>query len=283
MKITPALAATALLLAIPAARADEWSKHYDVNGRPALHLSVSDGDVQIQRGSGNAVDVRIDTRHRTISNDVHISETQSGNSIEISIRPRAMHWFNWGVNTGTGLTVVISVPDEADLDIDSGDGNIIASSVSGKIQLRTSDGNMSANDLKGTLRLHSGDGHIVTKDTDGSLEADTGDGNMSLQGRFDSLDARTGDGTIQVEAAANSQPGSSGWKLKSGDGNIILRMPSTFNANLEAHTGDGRISVNFPLTVSGTLDPSNLTAKINGGGPIVEVRTGDGNISIERH
>ena len=105
---------------------------------------------------------------------------------------------------------------------------------------------------------------------------------MAIQGRFDLLDLRTGDGNVVAEAAANSQPGSAGWKLKSGDGSIVLRIPSTFRANLEARTGDGRISVNFPLTVSGTLNESSLNAQINGGGPTVEINTGDGSIRVER-
>jgi DUF4097 and DUF4098 domain-containing protein YvlB len=283
MKFACASAAgLALLLAIPAARADDWTHHYSVTGRPAIHLTVSDGDVQIQRGGGNAVDVDINSVHYNISNDVRITENQNGNSIDIAIHPRPMHWFKWGISMGTGLKVTIAVPAEADLDIDTGDGNIAAAPVSGRIQFSTSDGNISTEGLKGTLKLHSGDGHIDARDLDGSLAADTGDGNMSLQGRFDSLDVRTGDGSVEVEAAANSQPSTSGWRIKSGDGSIVLRVPSAFRANLEARTGDGRISVNFPLTVSGTLNESSLSAKINGGGPTVEVHTGDGSIRIER-
>jgi len=277
-----AAAGLALLLAVPAAHADDWSHHYTVNGRPAVRLAVSDGDVQIQRGSGNAVDVDIKSAHYNISNDVSISENQNGNSIDIGIRPRANHWFNWGINMGTGLKVTIAVPFDADLDINTGDGNIVALAVSGRIQFSTSDGNITSDGLKGTLKFHSGDGHIDARNLDGSLAADTGDGNMAVQGRFDLLDLRTGDGNVVAEAAANSQPGNAGWKLKSGDGSIVLRIPSSFRANLEARTGDGRISVNFPLTVSGTLNESSLNAQINGGGPTVEINTGDGSIRVER-
>ena len=70
-------------------------------------------------------------------------------------------------------------------------------------------------------------------------------------------------------------------ELKSGDGNLSLRVPGGFRANLEARTGDGRITVDFPVTVSGSFDEKSMSAKINGGGPTVSMITGDGSIRVE--
>lgn len=267
------------LLLATAARADQWSKTYTVSGKPVIHLTVSDGNIQIARGGAGSVMVRVDSSHINVSSDAHISESQSGNNIDISIRSSAMHWFHIG--GGSAVTVTVTVPSNADLNMSSGDGSISASQISGQIELNSGDGSLDINHLGGTLRLHTGDGSINARDLDGNLDADTGDGTVTLQGRLDGVKARSGDGDIRVEAAANSQPGSSGWELKSGDGNLSLRVPGGFRANLEARTGDGRITVDFPVTVSGSFDEKSMSAKINGGGPTVTMITGDGSIRVE--
>jgi hypothetical protein len=49
---------------------------------------------------------------------------------------------------------------------------------------------------------------------------------------------------------------------------------------LELHTGDGHIGVDLPLTVNGTQNEHEVRGKLNGGGPSLTVRTGDGSIHV---
>ena len=197
------------LLLATAAHADQWSKTYTVSGKPVIHLTVSDGNIQIARGGAGSVMVRVDSSRINVSSDAHISESQSGNNIDISIRTNAMRWFHIGGSSS--VTVTVTVPPNADLNMNSGDGSISASQISGQIELNSGDGSLDINHLGGSLRLHTGDGSINARDLDGNVDADTGDGTVTLQGRMDGLKARSGDGDIRVEAAANSQPGGSGW------------------------------------------------------------------------
>ena len=75
---------------------------------------------------------------------------------------------------------------------------------------------------------------------------------------------------------------SSGWLLRTGDGNILLRLPDGFAADVDVQTGDGRISVDLPVTVSGQVGGNKLRGKLNGGGMLLELRSGDGNIQLRR-
>ena len=68
--------------------------------------------------------------------------------------------------------------------------------------------------------------------------------------------------------------------MQTGDGSVSMRLPTNLNANLELHTGDGRIQMNLPLTVTGVQSEHGIQGKLNGGGPLVLVRTGDGSISV---
>lgn len=272
--------AAVLAAAAPAAHADDWSKTYAINGRADLHVQTDDGAVSITSADQNEIYVHVSTTRYTIgSGGVSIDQTQNGNSVEIRVRTPRMHWGFFG--TSGSVHVDVRVPRNLNLDVNTGDGNVSAQPVSGNIRIVTGDGNIDANGLHGTVYLHSGDGRIESSGMDGSLQVDTGDGHITIDGRFDSLQAKTGDGSIDASAAMGSKIGE-GWSLHSGDGRITLRVPSNLNAELDAHTGDGSISWDVPLTFTGTVNRSYVRGKMNQGGPVLKLSSGDGSIHIEK-
>jgi len=95
------------------------------------------------------------------------------------------------------------------------------------------------------------------------------------------LTLHTSDGNIDAEAEAGSKS-RSGWNLQTGDGNVALRLPSDFAADLDAETGDGRVNIDFPLTTNGSVKERTVRGKINGSGALLELRTGDGNIELQQ-
>ena len=263
------------------ARADQWSKTYQVNGRAELHVMTGDGDVVVTGADQQRVDARVTTTGWKIGpNDVQIIESQSGNSVSIEVK--VPHWgFSMFGGNHKSLRVEVSVPRELDLDVRTSDGNVTAQGVSGKIQFDTGDGNVTAGNIKGDIRIHTGDGHIEGHNFDGSLDANTGDGNLRIDGRFDALALKTGDGNIEAQVGSGSKV-ASGWNLHSGDGHITLRVPGDLSATLDAHTGDGSITLDIPIQVSGSLSHSSVRGKMNAGGATLAVSSGDGSIHIEK-
>ena len=102
-----------------------------------------------------------------------------------------------------------------------------------------------------------------------------------MHGKFTSLNLRSGDGNIEAEVAAGSHMATS-WSVHSGDGGVTLRLPDGFAANLDAHTGDGRITVDMPLAAEGGVHEDSVSGKLNGGGAVLTVRTGDGSVHLAR-
>jgi len=267
--------------AVPA-RADEWSKAYQVNGRADLRVMTSDGDVTVTGADQNQIDARVTTQGWKVgSNDVQVIESQSGNSVSIEVRVPHWNWSFFGGSHNRSVRVELRVPRELALNVRTSDGNVTASGVSGKIEFDTGDGNVTANSVRGDIRMHTGDGHIDGHSLDGSLDADTGDGNLRIDGRFDALALKTGDGSIDAQVATGSKV-ANGWNLHSGDGHITLRLPSDLNAYLDAHTGDGSITLDIPVQVSGSLSHSAVRGKLNAGGGTLAVTSGDGSIHIEK-
>jgi DUF4097 and DUF4098 domain-containing protein YvlB len=273
------IAALATLGAAPA-RADQWSKTYQLNGRADLHVTTDDGDVNILSGDQNQIVANVTTtgNYKLGPSDVRVEESQNGNHIELSVK---MPHMNWHFFSHGGVRVEVTVPRELDLDVHTGDGSVRLQPVSGRIKVDTGDGNVNADGLHGDIRMHSGDGHIDASNLDGALNVDTGDGRITVRGRFDTLYLKTGDGSIEAEAASGSKIAGS-WTLHTGDGHINLRVPDDFHADLDARTGDGHITLDIPVSVNGSLSRSAIHGKLNGGGGSLNVSSGDGSIHIAK-
>jgi len=270
-----------LALAAAPARADDWSKTYQINGRADLHVVTDDGAVYIVSADQSQIDVKVTTvGYKIGSSDVHIDESQNGNQVTLSVRVPHFNWSFFGVHNRS-IRVDLRVPRDLDLNVRTGDGDINAQPVSGRIHFDTGDGNILANGLKGDLSMHTGDGRIEAYSLDGSLHADTGDGRVSIGGRFDALDLRSGDGSIEAQAFSGSRITDS-WNINTGDGHVNLRIPSDLQAELNAHTGDGSITLDLPITVSGSLTNSSVRGKLNGGGGELRITSGDGSIHLAK-
>jgi DUF4097 and DUF4098 domain-containing protein YvlB len=266
--------------AVPA-RAEMWNRSYKVTGRPEVHVETNDAVIEVSSWDNSEVAERVVTNGYSISdNEVRIVRAeQNGNRIDLEVRiPRTRSW--WG-NNNRSVRIEITVPRAANLDLHTSDGHIHASGVSGDIRLETGDGHLEASGLKGSIRLHTGDGHIEATEMDGSLDASTRDGRVRVRGRFDDLRVQTGDGSLTADILSGSKM-TGNWSLSTSNGSISVRLPDVFAADIDAHTGDGNITSQLPMLVSGLLGSRDLRGKLGGGGPTLQIRTGDGSIRLER-
>jgi len=237
---------------------DEWNHEYKVGAKPTVMVDCGDGNVRVVTGTAQQVQARVTTSGwRIWPDEVRIDANQSGDRVEITIHVPHQH-FSFGSRS---IEVELTVPATSDLD------------------LHTSDGNVSVASVKGSERIRTGDGNVEVRGADGAVSAQTGDGNMTIDGRFDQLDLRSGDGEIRATASQGSKM-ATGWSLSSGDGDITLRVPEGFTADLDAHTGDGHVSVDFPVTMSGSMREGTVRGRMNGGGSILSLRSGDGDLRI---
>ena len=254
-----ALAATLMVSCLPLAAA-EWSKSISTKGASEVVVDVDDGSITLTAGDANTVGVRVTTKGREIrSGDVSPEASRNGDVVNIRVAV-ARRSFEWSAGERWVRTEV-RVPPGVKLRAHSGDGSIHADGV------------------KGMLRLSSGDGSIQGNALDGTLEAETRDGSVSVEGRFDGLHLRTGDGSIRAGISSGSKM-TSGWDVSTGDGSVTLRVPVRFACDLDVHTGDGGVHLSVPITGRSGRGKQDVFAKVNGGGPLLRVRTGDGSVNI---
>jgi DUF4097 and DUF4098 domain-containing protein YvlB len=250
------------LAAASFARADEWSKTYTITGKPDLRVETSDANIHVDTWDQKTIEARVTSEGYKIGeHGLRIEEHQSGDAVGLEIHFPPVH-FSFNVRSPR-VDVEIHMPRE------------------GRVNLRTGDGSIRLSNFKGEMALETGDGHQNIDSVDGTLRARAGDGHITAAGRFDVLELGTGDGRIEARALSGSTMASS-WNLHTGDGNVTLELPGNFAADVDLHTSDGRITADIPVAVEGRLGEKNIHGKINGGGNLLTVHTGDGSIRLQK-
>jgi DUF4097 and DUF4098 domain-containing protein YvlB len=244
------------------ASADEWSKTYNLSGKPDLRVETSDANIRVTTWDQNKIEAKVvATRYKIGEEGIRIDEHQNGDSVEIDVRyPHRSFTIDWGNHR---VDIIVQMPRE------------------GRVNLRTGDGKIEVSGLKGEMDLHSGDGSVNLDGVDGKLRANTNDGHIRANGRFDELDLKTGDGHVEVRALAGSSL-AAGWRLETGDGNVTLEVPGDLAADVDLHTGDGHIDLDMPVTTQGKMRENEIRGKLNGGGSLLTIRTGDGSIHLRK-
>lgn len=242
------------------ARADEWTKTFTLTGKPDLRVETSDANIHVYTWDQNTIQAKVTSaRYKIGEGGIRIEDHQNGDSVELEVRfPHHGITIDWGQHR---VDVEIHMPRE------------------GRVNLHTGDGKIDIASFKGDMDLRSGDGSQELNSVDGKLHATTGDGHIRANGRFDELELKTGDGRVEARASAGSAL-STGWRLETGDGSVTLEVPENLAADVDLHTGDGHIDLEIPVTAQGKIRENEVRGKLNGGGNLLLIHTGDGSIRL---
>lgn len=282
------LASTAALLTFAAATALAADASFDrtlnVSGAPNVSVSTGSGNVHLHPGSATQVHIvahlhsnhgwmsggggDVDSRIQQIVNNPPI--VQSGNDITIGER------HNNDLYRNISIDYDISLPTSSNITATSGSGDVEIQNVGATLKAQTGSGNVNATGIQGTATLGTGSGNITLQQTGpGDVKAETGSGNIKLQGLAGALKASTGSGDIE----AAGQP-TSDWRLSTGSGSVRLMVGNGAHFNFDAETGSGSINVSQPITMQGSLNRHHVSGVVNGGGPVIKVGTGSGDIQV---
>ncbi len=256
------LAILAVALAgVGSARAEQWSKTYNISGTPDLRVETTDANIHVDTWDQKTIEATVVSSHYKIGpGGLRVEEHQAGDAVEIDVRfPHEFHM----VNFSHRVDINIRMPRQ------------------GRVGLHTGDGKIELADFNGEMDLNSGDGAEEIHHVEGRLHAQTGDGHINADGRFDALNLKSGDGHLDIRAAAGSTLAEE-WMLHTGDGSVSLELPENLAADLYLHTGDGHIDVDLPMTTEGRINGNELRGKLNGGGKLITVHTGDGSINLRK-
>jgi DUF4097 and DUF4098 domain-containing protein YvlB len=250
------LSAVALLsLAFPSPASVALRKSFSLKGRPEIRVVSNNADVRVYASDRKDIEAVLYT-DRTIPSDA-IIDRKVGNLVELDVRlPRA------GLSQDSTV-LELKIPRDCDVDVHSRNGSIMVKGADGRLILHTDKGNIEALGIGGTLDVESGHGDLQVDGTVSAASLHTGTGNIA----------------VQIDHGSRM---SSGWVVRTGDGNVDLRLPEGFSTDLDVQSGDGNVRLDFPMAMVGGGQQSRVRGPINGGGQHLEVHSDKGNIMVRK-
>ena len=160
-------------------------------------------------------------------------------------------------------------------------GSIEAVNVKGDVQVRTSGGSIRLGAIQGFVSGRTSGGSIKVVDCSGGTEVRTSGGGIWLGGIGRNVTARTSGGSIKANITIQPQGECS---LRTSGGQITCTLIPDIAVDLEAKASGGRVSTDFAVesTIQGKVPKNRLEGSINGGGPLLKLRTSGGNIHLQK-
>ena len=189
--------------------------------------------------------------------------------------------------SGGGSVKVVSVMQGAILE--TGGGSIEVERCAGQLKATTGGGSIELGDIGGAVEMETGGGSIRLASAKGPVRAETGGGSIELNG-VPSARAETGGGGI-VAKFVSSTGDRTDSLLETSAGDITVYLVSnlsiTIRASIEMANGH-KIHSDFSeiaiVTEGDDGEPKTITGEgnLNGGGPVLKVRTTTGDIWLRR-
>ena len=173
--------------------------------------------------------------------------------------------------------------------ITTGGGSIEVRKCDGDLRACTDGGNLNFGDVSGTVRAITGGGSVRLASANGRVQVSTGGGSVELYNLGQGAQVETGAGPITVAFVSHGAFTDSSLHTAAGDVSVCLpsNMPVTVHASSDMTNGKG-IYTDFPelkvTTSGGDYGPKAMSAEgvLNGGGPLLRVRTTIGQINFKR-
>jgi len=276
-----------------------FEKTLTVDGPVNLEVLTRSGDVTVRAGSSGSILIRgkiyVGNRWLGGNRDAEVHEIeqhppirQEGNNIHvdyiemknISVDYEISVPADTVVRTRSGSGDQIIEGTRGNVDTQTGSGNVKLANLTGEIRLQTGSGDVRAHQIAGSLKGGTGSGDVEVEETSsGDIELHTGSGNVTARGIQGGFRGETGSGDVTAEG---TQTGS--WEIHTGSGNVHVRLPANAAFDADISTSSGSIDVGSPIemTVQGRVDDTHrqIHGKVHGGGPMLKVRTGSGDIHI---
>jgi hypothetical protein len=292
------LSALALLLAAPLAAQQRTTggQELDWRGRirsgGTMRIFNTNGAIRVEPGDGDEATVRSETRGSTAERERVILEVIEGNDgVTVCARRENQRCEegglrsegrNWSERERVGTAaLMVRLPRGVNLRASSGNGAVTVTRAGADVQATSGNGDVQVNGAAGTVRATSGNGSVTVNDAGRGVTASSGNGRVVISTAEGPVKASSGNGSVDVRM--QSLRGAENMEFTSGNGRVTVRLPASFNGELDLSTGHGSAYSDFPVTVQGRLQPTRLRGTVGDGrGPTVRLRSGNGSVEVRK-
>lgn len=294
---------------------------FDVNTGGTLFIDTDFGSIEVASWTSNKVQVEVSrtidafTKNEAerILDKLEITMNKRGNDVYVVARYDRER-FSWK-NNRIKMRFVVSVPQVFNVDLKTAGGSISVSDLEGTVFSKTSGGSLNFGKIQGpvtgktsggsiklqscvgdanvtssgggitigqvngNVEAHTSGGSITIDSAKGVVNATTSGGSINVQEVMGKIDAKTSGGSVTANITAQPEADCA---LTTSGGSVNVYLAKDIKVNLDAKTSGGRVHTEFPVTVQGELSKTKLQAEINGGGPLLYLRTSGGNVNIKQ-
>ncbi len=191
----------------------------------------------------------------------------------------------------------LSIPERAELNVDSISGNIRADRVGDLLKIKTVKGNIEAMAAKNGAQCRSIAGDMKIGEIFGDADLETISGKITVGENQGSIIAKTVSGGVEVASLSHAKkveirstsgdvdlgtepiPGGL-YELDTISGDIVVAMPANADFELQTKTLSGSIECEFEMSKTHRISHDKIQGIVGKGGPRLVVSSVSGNIQI---
>lgn len=243
--------------------------YFSVDGAVRIVVSSENGSIDVDVVADDEVHVQATLKG---ADRLEYEARQEGDTVIVTSRKIRRVLF--GLGAGTDL--VISVPRNTVVDLDTSNGRITLTGIHGSGSLNTSNGELALRDVIGDF-----DGDT----SNGSITIDTMEGTARLHSSNGKVDVRNAIGEFEIESSNGGivfsgelTPGSRN-RLETSNGRVQVELQGIPNVAVDASTSNGNVNSELPILIT-TMRKKELTGTIGDGEADLRIRTSNGDITI---
>ena len=246
------------------------TKTFSVAPGGVFHLETGGGTIDVQPSADTVVSIRAKEKIHAdneadadeILKRLTLNFAQQGNDTVARAKYEGTRpMFHSGSWPPVQVDFVVSVPASFSVELDSGGGRV------------------TVGDLAGPVRARTGGGELNLGRISGEVEASTGGGSVRIESVANTLRASTGGGSIRAVISGALRGDS---EVQTSGGSINLTVDRTAAFTLDAVASGSNVDINgLPITVAaGGPGRGQLAGRVNGGGPLLKLRSSNGSIEL---
>jgi hypothetical protein len=296
---TPVIAATARIERVV-------EKSFTIPAAGTLRVETSGGGVRVATGTDRTVKITARQKIRAADDaeadqllkKLELTMEQNGNDVlarsRYEDRPLGFRWGSW---PPVNVDFVITVPADFAADVRTSGGSITIGDLGGKIHARTSGGSLTLGKIGGPVDARTSGGSITLDEAGGSVDLETSGGSITVGRVAGKAELSTSGGGIKIESVdgalrATTSGGSirasitgslkEDCLLSTSGGGVRVTVDKNAAFQLDASSSGGGVDAQG---ITMTLDKistsrTRLAGAVNGGGPLLKLRSSGGSVSV---
>jgi DUF4097 and DUF4098 domain-containing protein YvlB len=223
---------------------------------------------------------------------------QTGNDVNAEAKYEKRTGGSWfGSWPPVNVSFEVTVPRNFNLNLNTSGGDIEAASLQGNVRARTSGGNMQFDRVDGEIDAHTSGGDIVLREGTARAKLGTSGGNIEVDRAGGPTQVSTSGGDITINSVAQllsattsggnvratlTEPMKQDAVLSTSGGDVRIQVVKGAGFELDASTSGGDVRAEgLTITIAkGGVGKSRLAGSVNGGGPVLKLRSSGGDISV---